>query len=69
MDLLKRLTELDVPAGREHVAHEFLTKEAEKLGYEVCIVPKARSARNLEEKPQKLRLIEVGNIRELAELI
>ena len=37
MDLLKRLTELDVPAGREHVAHEFLKNEAEKLGYEVSI--------------------------------
>ena len=44
-------------------------KEAEKLGYEVCIVPKARSSRIPEEKGRKIRLIEVGNIRELAALI
>ena len=44
-------------------------KEAEKLGYEVCIVPKARSARMEEEKTRKIRLVEVGNIRELASLL
>ena len=35
MDLLKKLTEIDAPAGREFVAHEFIKAEAEKLGYEV----------------------------------
>ncbi len=46
-------------------------KEAEKLGYEVCIVPKARSARMTENSavPRKIRLVEVGNIRELAGLL
>lgn len=44
-------------------------REAEKLGYEVCIVPKAKSARMAEEKTLKIRLIEVGNIRELAALL
>ncbi len=44
-------------------------KEAEKLGYEVCIVPKARNARVTDGKPGKIRLIEVGNIRELASLL
>jgi len=43
-------------------------KEAEKLGYEVCIVPKAKNTRNVDGKPGKIRLIEVGNIRELASL-
>ena len=44
-------------------------KEAEKLGYEVCIVPKAKNARNMDSKPGNIRLIEVGNIRELASLL
>jgi len=44
-------------------------REAEKLGYETCIVPKARSQRVKEEKPLKIKLIEVGNIRELASLL
>ncbi|MBP3610788.1 MAG: DNA repair protein RadA [Lachnospiraceae bacterium] len=44
-------------------------KEAEKLGYEVCIVPRARSARIPEESPRKIKLVEVGNIRELAALL
>ena len=44
-------------------------KEAEKLGYEVCIVPKARSARPSDGKPGSIRLVEVGNIRELASLL
>ena len=44
-------------------------KEAEKLGYEVCIIPKARSARSIDGKPGKIRLVEVGNIRELASLL
>ena len=44
-------------------------KEAEKLGYEVCIVPKAKNSRNAEGKPANIRLIEVGNIRELASLL
>ena len=43
-------------------------KEAEKLGYEVCIIPRAKSAR-VEEQSRKIRLIEVGNIRELAALL
>ncbi len=43
-------------------------KEAEKLGYEVCIVPRAKSAR-MEEKYRKIKLIEIGNIRELASLV
>lgn len=43
-------------------------KEAEKLGYEVCIVPRARSSRTKEATSGKIRLIEVGNIRELAAL-
>ena len=44
-------------------------REAEKLGYETCIVPKLHSARKIDEKPLKIKLIEVGNIRELATLI
>lgn len=44
-------------------------KEAEKLGYEVCIVPRARSSRITESSSGKIRLIEVGNIRELAALL
>lgn len=44
-------------------------REAEKLGYETCIVPKAHSARNIEGKPLRVKLIEVGNIRELAALL
>lgn len=44
-------------------------REAEKLGYEVCIVPKARAPRSKEELPKKMRLVEVGNIRELAALL
>lgn len=44
-------------------------KEAEKLGYEVCIVPRARSSRITESGSGKIRLIEVGNIRELASLL
>ena len=43
-------------------------KEAEKLGYEVCIVPRAKSAR-IEEHSRKIRLIEIGNIRELSSLL
>ena len=43
-------------------------KEAEKLGYEVCIVPRAKSAK-VEEQSRKIKLIEVGNIRELASFI
>ena len=43
-------------------------KEAEKLGYEVCIVPRAKSAK-MEEKYRKIKLIEVGNIKELASLV
>lgn len=43
-------------------------KEAEKLGYEVCIVPRARRSRTKEATSGKIRLIEVGNIRELAAL-
>ena len=44
-------------------------REAEKLGYETCIVPKAHSARKLDEKPLKIKLVEVGNIRELASVL
>ena len=44
-------------------------REAEKLGYETCIVPKLHSARKTEGKPLKIKLVEVGNIRELASLI
>ena len=44
-------------------------REAEKLGYETCIVPKARSARKTDEAPLKIKLIEVGNIKELATLL
>ncbi|MBE5950450.1 MAG: DNA repair protein RadA [Lachnospiraceae bacterium] len=44
-------------------------REAEKLGYETCIVPKLHSARKTDEKPLKIKLVEVGNIRELASLI
>ena len=44
-------------------------REAEKLGYETCIVPKLHSARKTEEKTLKIKLVEVGNIRELASLI
>ena len=44
-------------------------KEAEKLGYEVCIVPRAKNSRHMDGKPANIRLIEVGNIRELAALL
>lgn len=35
MDLLKKLTELDAPSGKERAVHALITSEAEKLGYEV----------------------------------
>ena len=44
-------------------------REAEKLGYETCIVPKLHSARKMDEKPLKIKLVEVGNIRELASIL
>ena len=43
-------------------------REAEKLGYELCIVPRAKSVRT-NEHSSKMKVIEVGNIRELASLI
>lgn len=44
-------------------------REAEKLGYETCIVPKAHSTRKIEGKPLRVKLVEVANIRELASLL
>lgn len=46
-------------------------REAEKLGYEVCIVPKAGNshARAVNGKTGKIRVIEIGNLRELSSLL
>lgn len=42
-------------------------REAKKMGYECCIIPKGKAARLSEEQgmPQGIRLIEIGNIKEL----
>lgn len=46
-------------------------REAEKMGYECCILPRSRtSVANLNQTGQrKIRLIEVGSIRELLQLL
>lgn len=46
-------------------------KEAEKMGYRTCILPRSRTARLTSEQAGKMniRMIEVGSIRELAEVL
>ncbi len=45
-------------------------KEAEKMGYQTCILPRSRAARlTAEQTRTSLRLLEVGSIRELAEVL
>lgn len=45
-------------------------KEAEKMGYQTCILPRSRAARlSAEQTGTSLRLLEVGSIRELAEVL
>ncbi len=45
-------------------------KEAEKMGYQTCILPCSRAARlTAEQTRTSLRLLEVGSIRELAEVL
>ncbi len=45
-------------------------KEAEKMGYQTCILPRSRAARlTAEQTGTSLRFLEVGSIRELAEVL
>ena len=46
-------------------------KEAEKMGYKTCIVPRSKASKLTAEQTGKvnIRLVEVGSIRELAEVL